>query len=85
MQGNVSTTYEMHTEFQQSYYMREPSPRLDSDKFTTKAPIFVIDCSEQNDSIKSGPVDVRLEIEASEDIPVNTTAYCLITRLAYRV
>lgn len=78
LHGDVSTMYDMYTRFQQSYYMRDSSPTLNLDKFTNKAPIFVIDCSKQNDSIKSGPVDVRLEIEASVNIPANTTAYCLI-------
>ncbi|XP_069365367.1 uncharacterized protein [Maniola hyperantus] len=32
----------------------------------------------QNENFKSRPVDVRLEIECSQDIPENTTAYCLI-------
>jgi len=39
---------------------------------------FVIDCSWQNESIKSGTVDVRLDFECKENVPANTTAYCLI-------
>lgn len=41
-------------------------------------PVFVFDCSRTDESIKSGMVDVRLEIEASENFPLNTSAYCLI-------
>lgn len=48
------------------------------DNFTTKAPIFVIDFSNQNDSIKSGPKDLRLEIKASANILTSTAFYCLI-------
>ncbi|KYM85252.1 hypothetical protein ALC53_04773, partial [Atta colombica] len=36
---------------------------------------ITIDCSRQN---KSGIVDVRLEFEYKENVPANTTAYCLI-------
>ncbi|KAL7288856.1 hypothetical protein TKK_0016828 [Trichogramma kaykai] len=31
-----------------------------------------------NGTSKSAPVDVRIEFEAAEDFPNNTTAYCLI-------
>lgn len=77
-QGKYSILYEMYTNFRQSYYGSSLDPLLDLLSFKEKAPLFVIDCSRQNDSIKSGPVDVRLEIECSEDLPENTTGYCLI-------
>lgn len=70
--------YEMYTKFRQSYYNRSVDPLFDQEQFKEKAPLFVIDCSRQNDTIKTGPVDVRLEIETSNDIPDNTSAYCLI-------
>lgn len=70
--------YEMYANFRQSYYNAGVDPLLDLVQFKAKAPLFVIDCSRQNDSIKTGPVDVRIEIECSEQIPDNTTAYCLI-------
>ncbi|KYN00582.1 hypothetical protein ALC62_08641 [Cyphomyrmex costatus] len=44
----------------------------------TDDPMVIIDCSRQNESIKSGTVDVRLEFEFKEKVPANTTAYCLI-------
>lgn len=40
--------------------------------------IFAFDCTKTDESIKPGMVDVRLEIESRENIPANTTAYCLI-------
>ncbi|XP_034944397.1 uncharacterized protein [Chelonus insularis] len=46
--------------------------------FMERGPFIVIDCSRQNESIKAGPVDVRLEFEATEVFPLGTTAYCLI-------
>jgi len=38
----------------------------------------IIDCSRQNKSIKSATVDVRIEFDCKENVPMNTTAYCLI-------
>lgn len=77
-EDKYSILYEMYVNFRQSYYNTGIDPLLDLNTFGKKAPLFVIDCSRQNDSLKTGPVDVRLEIESSEDIPDNTTAYCLI-------
>ena len=44
----------------------------------TYAPLCVIDCSKQNDNLKTGSVDVRLEIETTDNIPAQTAAYCLL-------
>lgn len=41
-------------------------------------PVFVFDCSRTDESIKSGMVDVRIEIDTSRNIPANTKAFCLI-------
>lgn len=70
--------YEMYTKFRQSYYNTECEPLLDLEQFKDKAPLFVIDCSRQNETLKTGAIDVRLELESSDDIPENTSAYCLI-------
>jgi len=32
----------------------------------------------ENESVKSATVDVRLEFECKKNVPMNTTAYCLI-------
>jgi len=48
------------------------------EEFKEIAPIVVIDCSKQNESIRSAPVDIRLEFETSKDFPAGTAAYCLI-------
>lgn len=77
-EGNYGILYEMYANFRQSYYNASVDPLLDLKTFKSKAPLFVIDCSRQNDTLKTGPVDVRLEIESSKDIPDNTSAYCLI-------
>ncbi|XP_043465281.1 uncharacterized protein LOC122500425 [Leptopilina heterotoma] len=70
--------YEMYTNFQASYYYRESQPYLTKNEFLEFAPLIVIDCSKQNESLKYGPVDIRLEFEAKENFPAQTAAYCLI-------
>lgn len=78
-EDKYSILYEMYTKFRQSYYNQPAAePLLDLKVFKEKAPLFVIDCSRQNETLKTGPVDVRLEIESSDNIPDNTSAYCLI-------
>lgn len=70
--------YSMYANFQQNYYGRDPQPLYSRTEFSLYAPIVVIDCSHQNESIKTGPVDVKLEFKTSENIPNDTSAYCLI-------
>ncbi|XP_046660299.1 uncharacterized protein LOC124361346 [Homalodisca vitripennis] len=86
--GDLCIFYDMYTRFQSSYYQKPGSPLVDFKTFTSHVPLYVIDCSKQNDSIKSGPVDVRLEFEAKENFPPNTAAYCLLlhdSHMAYTV
>lgn len=88
IRGNWSLLYEMYARFQSSYYGASNSPVMDLDTFKSKCPIFVIDCSKQNDSIKTGPVDVRIEFEFKNNVPDKTTAYCLFlhdTHLMYNL
>lgn len=71
--------YYMYASFQSSFYPGSPSqPILTPSEFKEKAPLVIIDCSHQSESIKSGPVDVRVEFESNSVFPSNTTAYCLI-------
>lgn len=76
--NQFSILYDMYCKFRQSFYNLPADPLLDLKSFKEKAPLFVIDCSRQNENLKCGPVDVRLEIETARDIPSNTSAYCLI-------
>ena len=46
--------------------------------FIEKGPFVIIDCSRQNESVKSATVDVRIEFDCKENVLANTTACCLI-------
>ncbi|XP_053597509.1 uncharacterized protein LOC106693183 [Microplitis demolitor] len=70
--------YDMYTNFQMSYYNKESKPLLTKTEYLQQAPLYVIDCSKQNESIKSGPADIRLEFESDEQFPDQTSAYYLI-------
>jgi len=68
----------MFTRFQSSYYNRESEPFLIPNEFKLKAPIIVVDLSYQNESVKTGPSDVRVSIELKTPSHENTQAYCLL-------
>ena len=71
--------YEMYAQFQKSfYYRRQGEPCYEPIKFHGVCPLVVIDCSRQNESLKTGAIDIRLEFETTKNIPANTTAFCLI-------
>lgn len=77
--GDYTLFYEMFCHFQESYYGRSVSgTSVSSKKFKSHTPLYVIDCSKQDDSIKSGPVDVRVDFETKDAVAAKTTAYCLI-------
>jgi len=68
----------MYTRSQSSYYNRESQPLLTLNEFQLKAPITVVDLSYQNESVKTGPIDVRISIELKTPSHKNTQAYCLL-------
>lgn len=70
--------YEMYAQFQLSYYGRQCEPVFTPNNFKKIAPLAVIDCSNQSETLKSGTVDMRLEFETNENIADHTAAYCLI-------
>ncbi|XP_070165626.1 uncharacterized protein [Polyergus mexicanus] len=75
----VAVLYDMYSKFRKTYYgCDNDKALLNLNKFLTHGPLVVIDCSRQNESIKSATVDVRIEFDCKENIPSNTTAYCLI-------
>lgn len=71
--------YEMYMKFQEKYYLdKNSTPLLSYEDFSKTAPLFVIDCSRQNESLKNSIVDIRVAMQFSQNITKNTTAYCLI-------
>ncbi|XP_046739537.1 uncharacterized protein LOC124407452 [Diprion similis] len=55
---------EMYANFQATYYDQNPEPLLTKSKLLQNVPLFVIAFSKQNESLKYGPVDIRLVFEA---------------------
>lgn len=77
-QVRFANLYYAYCKFQESYYQRpHPAPYLSFEDFFAN-PLFVIDCSHQNESIKNSAVDISLEITCVAQMPARTTAYCLI-------
>ncbi|XP_071579338.1 uncharacterized protein [Temnothorax nylanderi] len=71
--------YEMYAKFRGAYYGDSRDDALFSPRdFARVAPLVVIDCSRQNEAVKSATVDVRIEFECKENVPPKTTAFCLI-------
>src|SRR5436190_22449421 len=78
--NDVAKAYEMFVRFQHSYYNNSLilDPLIDRDEFINKFPIMVIDCSKQNEAIKEGVVDMKIDIETGDNVAASTIAYCLI-------
>ncbi|KYN10796.1 hypothetical protein ALC57_17061 [Trachymyrmex cornetzi] len=71
--------FDMYARFRRAYYGNDCfETLLNVLSFTEKGPFVVIDCSRQNESVKGATVDVRIEFDCKENVPANTTAYCLI-------
>lgn len=75
--------HELHHKYlkiQESYYNGTESTNpnfMDYNNFFLRV-LFPFDCTRTDESVKPGMVDVRIEFEARQNIPANTTAYCLI-------
>lgn len=79
--GEYIVLYNMFTNFYESYFNGEKKnacPLLSYTEFATIAPLFVFDCSRQNEALKTTIVDIKIELQTHENIPENTAAYCLI-------
>ncbi|XP_077256500.1 uncharacterized protein LOC143894232 [Temnothorax americanus] len=71
--------YNMYARFCKSYYRYEYlEPSFTVSTFLRNGPFVIIDCSCQNESVKNATVDVRIEFDCIENVPPNTSAYCLI-------
>ncbi|XP_050527931.1 uncharacterized protein LOC126898025 [Daktulosphaira vitifoliae] len=77
--NKYTTFYNSYTQFQTMYYGRkDPYPLLDYINYKKRGPIVVIDCSKQNDTVKTSTVDLRLDFECSKQFPDKTSLYCVI-------
>lgn len=76
--NRFSLLYDMYLKFQQSYYLRDSQPLVKREHFKSSAPIIVLDVTHQNEAVKTGPIDIRIELKTQKNIPANTSAYCLI-------
>ncbi|XP_066581325.1 uncharacterized protein [Prorops nasuta] len=76
--NNYSLLYLMYSKFKSAYYGLQEDNLLTLNKFKNIAPLIVTDCSRQVESIKNGTVDIKIDFEYKKDIPLNTSAYCLI-------
>lgn len=78
----VAVLYDMYSKFQESFYHDRPAscaaPMLTLTEFRENAPIVVIDCSHQNEALKKGIIDIRVEFQTRAAVPDQTCAYCLI-------
>lgn len=79
LQGSTKLMYEMFAGFRPIYYNTDQvDTPISPEKFITDFPVVLIDCSRQDESLKTGAVDIRLEFETKANVPAETIAYCLI-------
>lgn len=67
-------------EIQKSYYngAEAHNPIEVSYKAFTERCLFTFDCTRSEDTLVNSAVDIRIEINANQNIAANTAAYCLI-------
>jgi len=71
--------FDMYARFRKTYYGYDCyKTLLTIITFLTNGSFVIIDCSRQNEFIKSATVNVRIEFNCKENVLANTTAYCLI-------
>ena len=64
----------MYSRFKESYYTRPSQPLLKRDSFKTIALIITL----EYETIKTGPIDIRIALKPQQNIPLTTSVYCLI-------
>lgn len=77
--NKYGAAYQMYSAFQTAYYnLFPPRPCVQYALFRTECPLFVIDCSKQNERMKITTTDIRLEVQTAAAIPANTVCHCII-------
>jgi hypothetical protein len=77
----VAQLYEMFCRFQESYFNIQGGSRtiISLEQFLSSATLFVIDVSRQEEDLKPlSPVDIRIDIRCSANIPEHTAAYAIL-------
>lgn len=78
---NYTMFYDMYCKFMKAYHSASNvAPILSYAEYITEAPLFIIDCSRQKESLTSGAVDIRLDFETKDIIPNGTSGNCIIIR-----
>ena len=74
------TQYAMYARFRSSFFNTDSmEPLLSYKEFKERAPLVVIDCTKSNESLKSGPIDVRIEWKTDgTKMSKSTIAYVII-------
>lgn len=77
---NYQELYHTFLQIQSTYYNEavESAPVSMTYEQFGLHPIFAFDCTRTDESLLGGTVDIRLEINARDNIPINTAAYCVI-------
>lgn len=78
--GQFAELYNAYANIQTSYYNGADDQNLfgrDYKEFQTDV-LFAFDTSRSDETIKNGTVDIRIEMDARENFPAKTSAYCLI-------
>ena len=66
--------YDMYSNFQSTYYEKNPKLLLIKVDFIKYLPLIV------NKSLENAPVDVHLKFESRNNFPAGNFAYCLIVQ-----
>lgn len=76
--SEFSNLYQMYANFSSSFFGKNGKPLLTKSEFLNHAMIFPIDCSRQSENLNQSSVDLRVEIEASENFPANTAVFAIV-------
>ena len=81
--NRCAVLYDLYTRFCKGYGYEYLELSLTFRTFLHNGPLVIIDCSRQNESVKSGTVDVRLDFECKKNVPANATAYISAYTIAW--
>lgn len=77
--NQYALAYQAFSSFRGTYYNRDTSgPILTKEEFKAKAPIFFINCTRQEEAIKHGSVEIKIEFHTRKPMPDKTKAFALV-------